>query len=123
MLTNDKNEFSPLSWGTHKCTLAAEALALKDALEHGIYVSHLLSEIYHDSYVKSMFVIVGVTDNLSLDKALRSSKQVDDKRLNVDLASIRQMQKEDNIKISWKEGSKKLADSFTKINSNSVDCF
>ena len=65
-----------------------------------------------------MFPVIGFTDNMSLDKALRSSKHVDEKRLNVDLAIIRQMQKNDDIEVNWKEGAQQLAGPFTKITSN-----
>jgi len=43
---------------------------------------------------------------------------VDDKRLIVDLATIRQMQKKDKTVVLWKEGAKQIADCFTKIKSN-----
>ena len=55
-----------------------------------------------------MFPVIGFTDNMSLDKALGSSKHVDEKRLNVDLAIIRQMQKNDDIEVNWKEGAKQI---------------
>ena len=125
VLMNEEGRISPLSWGSHKCkrvvssTLSAETLAFKDTLDHGVYVSHLISEIYYDQFDKSMVPVVGFTDNQSLDKALRSSKHVEGKRLNVDLATIRQMQQKDEIEVSWKEGAKQLADPFTKITSNS----
>jgi len=43
---------------------------------------------------------------------------VEEKRLNVDLAIIRQMQKKDEIQLTWKEGSEQIADPFTKLTSN-----
>ena len=124
MLANEQGGLSPLSWGSHKVrrvvssSLAAETLALKDAMEHAIYLSHLVSEICFDQYDKAVIPIVAYTDNLSLEKALRSSKHVDDKRLIVDLATIRQMQKKDKTVVVWKEGAKQIADCFTKIKSN-----
>ena len=87
-------------------------------MEHAIYLSHLVSEICFDQYDKAVIPIVAYTDNLSLEKALRSSKHVDDKRLIVDLATIRQMQKKDKTVVVWKEGAKQIADCFTKIKSN-----
>ena len=125
VLMNEEGKISPLSWGSHKCkrvvssTLSAETLAFKDTLDHGVYVSHLISEIYFDQFDKSMVPVIGFTDNQSLDKALRSSKHVEEKRLNVDLATIRQMQQKDEIEVKWEEGAKQLADPFTKITSNS----
>jgi len=124
LLMNDDGKISPLSWGSHKVkrvvtsTLSAETLAVKDALDHGVYVSHLLSEIYYNQFDKSMFQVIAFTDNLSVDKAVRSSKHVEEKRLNVDLAIIRQMQKKDEIQLTWKEGSEQIADPFTKLTSN-----
>ena len=84
----------PLSWISNKVrrkvssTLSAETLALNDALDDAVYLKHLISEIYHDSVRESKIPILAYIDNRSLDESLRSTKQVQEKRLRIDVAEI-----------------------------------
>ena len=87
----------PLSWIFNKVrrnvcsTLSAKTLALNDALDDAMYLRHLISEIYHDSVRESKISILAYINNKSSDESLRSTKQVQEKRLTTDIAEIQCM--------------------------------
>ena len=87
----------PLSWISNKVrrkvcsTLSAEILALNDALDDAVYLKHLISEIYHGSVRESKISILAYIDNNSSDESLRSTKQVQEKRLTIDIAEVQCM--------------------------------
>ena len=87
----------PLSWISNKVrrkvssTLSAETLALNDALDDAVYLKCLISEIYHDNVRESKIPILAYTDNKSLAESLRSTKQVQEKRLRIDIAEVQRM--------------------------------
>ena len=94
----------PLSWISNKVrrkvssTLSAETIALNDA----VYLKHLISEIYHDNVRESKISILAYIDNKSLDESLRSTKQVQEKRLRIDIAEVQRMLESKGInEINW----------------------
>ena len=82
--------------------LSAETLALNDALDDAVYLKHLFSEIYHDNVRESKIPILAYIDNKSSDESLRSAKQVQEKRLRIDIAEVQHMLESKEInEIDW----------------------
>ena len=100
-----------------KSTLAAEGLALGDGLYEAIYLGSILSEVL----AVPKLPIIGVTDHAGLYKNLNSTKLVDDKRLRVDLASIKEDLASGTVsEIALCESSMQLADALTKRGASGV---
>ena len=95
--------------------LSAETLALNDALDDAVYLKHLISEIYRDNVRESKILILAYIDNKSLGESLRSTKQVQEKRLRIDIAEVQCMLESKEIyEISWIPNRDYLADGLTK---------
>ncbi|KAK3896091.1 hypothetical protein Pcinc_000222 [Petrolisthes cinctipes] len=94
-----------------KSTLSAETQALLEGAETAVYLSKILSEIEGcESLQIRCFV-----DNKSLVDALYSCRSVDDRRLRIDMAVLRDMLKKKEItEVAWIETSQQLADCLTK---------
>ena len=73
-----------------KSTLAAEGLSLSEALDEAIYVRHVLCQIFSVPSKSEYFAITGITDHEGLCRNIRSTKLVEDRRLRLDIASIKQ---------------------------------
>ena len=123
-LCDEKGVCVPITWSSTKIrrivrsTLAAECLALQDAADTGILISSLFSELL-DSESHPMNIICK-TDSMGLYKALYSTKCVQDKRLRVDMARLRQMiERREITQVEWVESSKQLADCLTKKTASS----
>ena len=107
---------APICWRSGKIhrvvrsTLAAEGLALCDGIADAIYMQAILSEIFHFSVP-----IVGVIDQQGLFQNLHSTKLVDDKRLRLDLASLKEdLSKQVIQDIKLCSSRDQLADALTK---------
>ena len=70
-----------------KSTLAAETLALVEGAETSFYIANIIKEV---TKLKDVPIHCFV-DNKSLVDALSSSKQVEDRRLRVDIAVLDDM--------------------------------
>ena len=114
-----KKRSAPIAWSSSqikrvvRSTLAAETLSLSEALDHTIYLKQIVMELTTvdgDSIPIEAFV-----DNQSVEDALYSTKSADDKRLRIDIGSIKQMlTTEDVAKIQWIPGDKMIANGLTK---------
>ena len=116
-LVNDQGKSCPLSWGSKKIrrvvrsTLAAETLALVDAVDVSYYLSHILSVIMLGKKVNINCFI----DNKSLWENVYSTKCVKEKRLRIDLACLKAMLESQEIyTIKWVNSCNQLSDCFTK---------
>ena len=110
----------PLSWTSNKIkrkvssSLAAETLALHDSLDEAIYLNGLLTETLFDTDKRQMH-ITARTDNKSLCENIHSTKQVQEKRLRINIAEIRRLKDENEVStIAWIETRLQLADMLTK---------
>ena len=113
----------PLLWQTRKIrrvvksTLSAETMALLDCAEAAVYIAHVLSEV---SGCPSLPIYCAV-DNRSLVDSLYSTNQIEDKRLRIDLAVLRDMlEKKEIHKVAWVASSQQLADCLTKRGASAV---
>ena len=114
-----KRNFSPVTWQSKKIrrivksTLAAEALALDDAADSCFYLKTLLQEVTGSS--KECFPITLKTDSRNLHDAVYSTKTLEDRRLKIDICSLRQKLSTGEIhKIEWIRKEFQLADCLTK---------
>ena len=114
-LADEMGNCCPLVWQSNKVkrvvksTLAAEALAFDEALGHCIYLRALFKEILGEN-----LPIISITDSANLLESLKSSKEVDDKRLRLDIASIKQDVKKGDAQVYHVRGDMMLADCLTK---------
>ena len=105
----------PLVWRSGKVkrvvksTLAAEMLSLLEGLEHAHFLQAILFEMLGTKMKVQAFV-----DNKSVVDSIFSTKLVDDKRLRIDVAIVKEMVKEGNVEVKWIPGTSMIADVLTK---------
>ena len=93
-LCGHENNCVPLNWQSKRIrrvvrsSLAAETLALSDALDDAVYMMKLFLEIMFNNYYKISIEIV--IDNKSLYESLFSKKNVIEKCLRIDIAFIKE---------------------------------
>jgi hypothetical protein len=105
-----------LSWKCNKVkrvvrsTLAAEALSLQEGIEESLYLQAIIKELINVKVPISAYI-----DNKSTLDAVNSTKLVDDRRLIVDIAAIKEELREKLIEsISWLPDKQQLANCLTK---------
>ena len=115
-LVGSNKRCCPLAWEAKKIrrvvksTLAAETLSLVEALDMAFYLGSILSEI-----LSIKIPIECQVDNKSLHENLHSTKNVTEKRLRIDLASVKEMLQKGEVEdIKWVESAHQLSDCFTK---------
>ena len=116
-LVDSALQCSPLGWKANKIkrkvrsTLAAEALALENALEHAIFMRELLKEmciISHD------IPILAWTDNNNAYESIHSTSSVEDFKLRLEIACIKENMLKENVSVKWCKGEQMLANCLTK---------
>ena len=118
-LADKRSKVALIDWHAGKVkrvvrsTLAAETLRLVEGLESAIYHRVLISEL--SGRKKDSFEIKAVIDNRSCVDALKSTSQVDDKRLRIEIGELKELLQQKVVKeVSWVEGSDQIADALTK---------
>ena len=99
-----------------RSTLAAETLSFADGTDAGEYVKQLVSEFHLNSMNSPVNMI---TDSKSLFDASNTTSLISDRRLRVEMSSIREMKEEGDIDIKWVKGEAQLADVLTKKGASS----
>ena len=96
-----------------KSTLAAECLALQEGSDAGFYIKTMLTDILK---VEANDVqIECYTDNKSLHESLHSSNTLEEKRLILNEAIMKDMMQKGEIsKVQWIEKKYQIADPLTK---------
>ena len=117
LLVGINGKCCPLSWQAGKIkrvvrsTIAAEALSLQEALEDGLFLKSHIEELLGIINIP----VIAYIDNRSVMDAVYSTKQVDDKRLRLDLGAIRESVNRGEITaIRWCPGSAQIANCMTK---------
>ena len=83
-------------------TLEAEALSLKGALDNAIYIGSLLSEFISGDFKENKLKVEAFTDNKPVEQSIRSTKQVHEKRLRVDLGEVQRLLEEGEVQdVKW----------------------
>ena len=115
LLADDEGNCCPLAWKSNKVkrvvksTVAAEALAYDETIGHSEYLQSILEEM-----TGRKLQILAVTDSKNLLDSLSYTRQVDDRRLRIDIAAIKQTIQEKNIRAYHVPGDMMLADCLTK---------
>ena len=96
-------------------TLEAEALSLKEALSNAIYLGSFLTELMFGDFNINKFPIEAFTDNRPTEQSIRSTEQVQEKRLRIDIGEIQRLIEQKEITdVKWICKEKQLADGLTK---------
>ena len=100
-------------------TLEAEALALKEGLNGAIYLGCLLTEFLYGDFKTNRIDIDAFIDNEPVERSIRSTKQVSEKRLRVDIGEIQRLIEDKEVKdVAWVSKTEQLADGLTKRDVN-----
>ena len=106
-----------VDWKSHKIcrivrsTLAAETLAMSDAVDASMLVVSTWNELLGS---ESGITVEAITDCHSLYDNVNATKLVEEKRLCIDIAMMKQMQEREEIELKWTESGNQLADVLTK---------
>ena len=108
---------SPISWSSRRLkrvarsTLSAETIAAVEAVDSAYMVSNMFAEIFSEPTSREIEIY---TDNKSLYDIVRTTNVPDDKRLRIDVASLREAQDKDRVIFNWISSEKQIADALTK---------
>ena len=109
----------PLSWNSYKLqrvctsTLAAETLALSDAIEQSILLSTIYSEIILKK-PKATIPIIALTDSKSLVSATGTTNLVKGKTLRITIASLRESIEKEEFTLKWIDSNSQISNCLTK---------
>ena len=118
-LRDNRGTCAPVVWSSKKIkrvvrsTLGAETLSAVDAMDSAYLISNILKEILVQKEEREIEVFL-YTDNKSLYDSMNTSNLMIDKRLRVDISSLREMHDKGEVNFRWIEGDNQLADVLTK---------
>ena len=101
-LADERGSVSPICWSSRKLrrvcrsTVAAETMAMLDAIDACIWLSHIISEVV-DCDMGSIKV---TTDNMSLYESVHSTTANEEKHLRVEIASIRESIRNKEVEVN-----------------------
>ena len=92
-------------------TIKAEAIGLEEALEVAVFLQEIWREMSGDEVT-----VVGKIDNKTLERAIGLTMGVSNRRLRIDLATIKEALEVGEVaEILWIESEKQVADGLTKV--------
>ena len=100
-----------------KSPLVAETMALAEAADAGYLASQIVKEIFA---VAETPEVKCFTDSRSLIDHLATSHVIQDSRLRVDVARIREMIQLKEVHVEWRSKDEQLADPLTKAGASSA---
>ena len=117
-----------LDWGSikikRKVSSTLEVQALKETINNAIYIGSLISEFIYDDFTKNKIAIEAYTDNKPVEQSVRSTKQVHERRLRVDMGEVqRLLEDKEIVDIKWIPTNLQLADGLTKRDINMQKLF
>ena len=121
-LADERGSVSPICWSSRKLrrvcrsTVAAETMAMLDAIDACIWLSHIISEVV-DCDMGSIKV---KTDDMSLYESVHSTTANEEKHLRVEIASIRESIRNKEVEVEWVDNKIQLADVLTKQGADST---
>ena len=105
-LVNECGQASPIMWQSRKLqrivksAMAAETLIQMDCAEACYWIGSLMNEIIHADHTKQAIPVIQCnTDSHHLYDAVHSIRAIQDKRLRVDMAILREMLEKQELKI------------------------
>ena len=111
------NKMCPIIWRSKrldrvtKSPLASEISAIAEAADAGFLSKSVIEEIFNVSCEVQVF-----TDSGSLKKHMGTTNTIEDLRVRVDTARLREMVDRKEMKLVWVASKKQLVDSLTKYN-------
>ena len=118
-----------MSWKTKKISRlcrsvkSAETRALEEAIDDGVNIARLVSEIYTGSVNlrnPKQIPVEALTDNKSLWESLHNSRQCEEKLLRNSIAAMKELVESKMVEdVSWVPTIEQLADCMTKYVTNS----
>lgn len=114
---------SPVTWRSKKLDrvaksqLSSETMALSESADAGYFVASMVKEIFNLDVAPS---VACKTDNQSPGEHLESTKIIQDLRLRVDIARLREMIQLREINVQWVPGAEQIADYMTKYGASSA---
>ena len=126
-LVDKNNNCSPIMWKSKKLcrivksAMAAETLIQVEAAEASFWLANLLNEIlYAQNNNARSIEIECFTDNHQLYDSVWSIRPIQDRRLRMEVAILREMlDKKEITKINWIDKHNQLADCLTKNGASS----
>ena len=121
-LADKKEHVSPITWSSRKLrricrsTITAETMATLDTIDVCTWLNHMFKEVFDVEILQTIIR----TDNKSSYQAINSTTAVEEKRLRVDIAAIRECIKNKEVSIEWVSKENQLADVLTKQGADSV---
>ena len=130
LLENKSNgKANVASWKTKKISRvcrsvkSAETRALEEAIDDGVNIARLVSEIYSGSVnlaKPEQIPVEALTDSKSLWESLHNTRQCEEKLLHNSIAGIKELMEMKMVKdVLWVPTTKQLADCMTKRGQNS----
>ena len=124
-LIDSHGKACPLSWHAGKVkrvvrsTLAAETLALSEGIENAFYLKGIFKAMLGTAL--SDLPVRAIVDNKSLVEAAHSTKLVDDKRLRIDIGSIKECLDRNQLSsLTWCPGEAQIANCLTKRGASGI---
>ena len=108
---------APIMWQSKKLNrvtkspLASETMELAEAADAGFLIASMTKEVFG---LEVPPTIECLTDSLSLTEFLKTSHIIQDTRLRVDIARIREMLELNEIQVKWVCSENQIADPMTK---------
>ena len=120
-LTNEKGKAIPICWNSKKnrrvvrSTLAGETLAMAERIDVAIFVSTLFTELFKGTPATDGLPWICMTDCKSLHDALKSTKQVGEKCLRLEISGIKELMEKNVVKeVKWQTSHTQLVDCLMK---------
>ena len=108
LLVGLNNHANTLSWASNKIkcivkgTTAPEALSLVNDLEEAVYLQTIICNMFN-IHAREI-PIEAIIDNKNLHSVIYSTKLISEKRLGIDIATIKEMLSQGEVnKITWKQ--------------------
>ncbi len=102
-----------------RSTLAAETLSMADGIDLGVFLATLFCELNYGVANPKVLPIKCVIDCKSLFDAVKSTKSVTEKRLRLELSTIKEsLNNKQVIDVKWVESHKQHTDCLTKHGSS-----
>ena len=108
LLVGLNNHANTLSWASNKIkcivkgTTALEALSLVNDLEEAVYLQTIICNMFN-IHAREI-PIEAIIDNKNLHSIIYSTKLISEKRLGIDIATIKEMLSQGEVnKITWKQ--------------------
>ena len=132
IITKGNNQkMNPISWQSHKIKrivksmLARETLTLSEGKDDAFSISMLLSELLNNHHQKTIPLKCFV-DHSNLVEAIKSTKLVVDKKLRIEIASIKEiLDKGEICLVTWLKSNDQIANCLSKrdaLTYNMIDC-